>query len=223
MRSAYEPASIPRPPCSLVPKFGTKCSVPRAARSVKPPLRHSQAPRSDTIEAPPAAQAQASWRRVSPSPEVFERDNPGAEALATECAINLLHVRDLVWARFDRLVRRHAIPSPSGFVILSILAGADAPLPPHEIAQRMFLTPGTMTGLVGTLQTHGYVTTAKATGRGRHLLIDITEEGRQIQRQANRELDLQVVKWLACFDETEKLSLLRLLGLLGAHLKTADP
>lgn len=131
-----------------------------------------------------------------------------------------MHVRDLLWTRLDRLLRRHAIPSPSGFVILNILDGAGTP--PHVIAERMVLTPGTMTGLIATLQKHGYVTTAAAAGRGRNVLVSITDEGRRIQHEAVRELDPEVVKWLVCFDKAEKLSLLRLLGKLGTHLKATS-
>ena len=174
-----------------------------AARRVKPPKP-----------------AEANWVRVAPSPAEFERDSPGAEALATECAINVLHVRDLLWTRLDRLMRPHGIPSTSGFVILNILDGAGTPLAPNEIAQRMFLTPGTVTGLIATLQKHGYVTATKGAGRGRHVQIDITEQGRSIQRAAVRDLDPRVVNWLACFDTTEKLTFLRLLGKLGTHLKS---
>ena len=192
--------------------------MPHATRPVKSPTRPARRASPEPPDGQPAADV--TWVRVSPSPAAFERASPGAEALATECAINLLHVRDLLWTRLDRLLRRQGIPSPSGFVILSILDGAGTPLPPHVIAQRMFLTPGTMTGLIATLQRHGYVTAAKAAGRGRHVLISITEEGRRVQRDGVRQLDPQVVTWLSCFDEAEKLSLLRLLGRLGTHLKT---
>ncbi|MBV9322439.1 MAG: winged helix-turn-helix transcriptional regulator [Chloroflexi bacterium] len=188
-----------------------------AARSVKPPKRQARrrAPDGSDGQSTP----EVSWVRVSPSPAEFERDSPGAEALATECAINLLHVRDLLWTRLERLMRRQAIPSPSGFVILNILDGARTPLSPQVIAQRMFLTPGTITGLIATLQKYGYVTTSKGSGRGRHMLISITDEGRRNQRRAVRELDPHVVSWLSCFDKSEKLSLLRLLGKLGMHLE----
>jgi DNA-binding MarR family transcriptional regulator len=186
-----------------------------------------QAPKRQARRSPPESPdaqpaAEVTWLRVSPSPAAFERDSPGAEALSTECAINLLHVRDLLWTRLDRLVRRHRIPSPAGFVILNILDGADAPLPPHVIADRMILTPGTMTGLIATLQKHGYVSTATTAGPGRRLLISMTDSGRRVLHHALRELDPEVVKWLICFDEAEKLSLLQLLGKLGTHLKTAS-
>jgi DNA-binding MarR family transcriptional regulator len=191
--------------------------MPRTARRVKPPI--PQAGRSPQPAPAGQSPAEVTWLRVSPSPAAFERDSPGAEALATESAINLLHVRDLLWTRLDRLMRRHGIPSPSGFVILSILDGANTPLPQHVIAERMFLTPGTMTGLIGTLEKHGYACTATGVGPGRRVLISITAEGRRVYHRAVRELDPEVVKWLACLDSGEKLSLLHLLGKLGSHLK----
>jgi DNA-binding MarR family transcriptional regulator len=189
----------------------------RSARLVKPPKSPARRSPADTPAGQPAADV--NWLRVSPSPAAFERDSPGAEALATECAINLLHVRDLLWTRLDRLMRRRGIPSPSGFVILSILDGASTPLPPHVIAERMFLTPGTMTGLIATLDKRGYVTTATAPGRGRNVLISITDDGRRVHHETVRQLDPEVVKWLACLDPGEKVSLLRLLGKLATHLK----
>jgi DNA-binding MarR family transcriptional regulator len=134
--------------------------------------------------------------------------------------MNLLHVSDLLWTRADRLLRRYGIPSPSGFLILAILDGAGTPLSPHVIAQRMFLTPGTMTGLIGTLQKHGYVSSARSAGRGRHVLISITDEGRRVQHHATRELDPRIATWLGCLEQAEKLSLLGLLGKLGTYLKT---
>ncbi|MDQ6671546.1 MAG: MarR family transcriptional regulator [Chloroflexota bacterium] len=163
----------------------------------------------------------ATWLRVSPSPAEFEGASPGAEALSTELGINLLHVRDLVWGRLDRLVRHHAIPSPTGFLILTILDGAVTPLPPHVIAERMLLTAGTMTGLIATLEKHGYVSTEPTPGRGRRVLIRITHEGRRVRERAVRELDPEVVRWFECLDKNEKLSLLSLLGKLGMHLRAS--
>ena len=134
--------------------------------------------------------------------------------------MNLLHVRDLLWTRADRLLRRHGNPSISGFLILTILEGAGTPLSPQDISQRMFLTPGTMTGLIGTLEKHGYVRSAKAAGRGRHVLISLTDEGRRVQRETVRELDPRMAEWLGCLDQAEKLSLLGLLGKLGTYFKS---
>jgi len=193
--------------------------VPRGAHPVKTPISPARRPPEAAVVQPATA---VNWLRVSPSPAIFERDSPGAEALATECAINVLHVRDLLWTRLDRLLRRQGIPSPSGFVILSILEGDNTPLPPHVIAERMFLTAGTMTGLIATLAKHGYVTTATASGRGRNVLISITDDGRSVHRRAVSALDPEVVKWLACFDTADKLALLHLLGRLGTHLKATS-
>lgn len=132
--------------------------------------------------------------------------------------MNLLHVRDLLWARCDRLIRGHGLPSPAGFLILVILDGAQTPLPPHVVAERMFVTAGTMTGLIATLAKRGYVTTERTSGPGRRVLVDITGPGRDALARAVRELDPAVAGWFGCVDETQKLSLLRVLGDLGEHL-----
>ena len=163
------------------------------------------------------------WRRVSPSPADFERDAaPGAQALATECVLNLLRTRDQVWARVERIVRRHGIPSPAGFLILTIVDGAGTPLHPSEISRRMFVTAGTMTGLIATLEKRGLVTAARSGGPGPRVLVSITEEGRRVQKRAVRELDVANVRWFACFSEDEKLLLLKLLAQLDAYLSSPD-
>jgi DNA-binding MarR family transcriptional regulator len=54
----------------------------------------------------------------------------------------------------------------------------------------------------------------------RRVLIHITQQGQRAQRQAVRELDLANVEWFACWNDQQKLALLRLLGDLESYLKS---
>ena len=80
----------------------------------------------------------------------FDVQYPNASATATECAMNLVFTADLLQKRIDTLLQPLHLTPTSGLV-LSILANAESPLPPNEIADRLIISRATVTGLLDSL------------------------------------------------------------------------
>src|ERR1041385_9353999 len=78
----------------------------------------------------------------------FEKHYPGASSTATEAAMNLVRTADLLVKRISDLVQPFGL-SPSSALTLSIIADAEVPLPPNEIAQRLIISRARITGQIG--------------------------------------------------------------------------
>lgn len=110
----------------------------------------------------------------------FELEFPDARRSATLCAANLLRTADRLLAEIDRRRRTVADLSASASEILAIVEGAGEPLPPHVIADRLLVTSGTMTSLLDTLERRGLIRRVPHPSDRRKLLIDITDEARDV-------------------------------------------
>ena len=63
---------------------------------------------------------------------------------------------------------------------LAVLEGADTPLEPTVIAERLIITTGSMTSMLNTLESRGLIRRMPHPGDRRKLLIAITTKGRAI-------------------------------------------
>src|SRR3954464_5832348 len=77
----------------------------------------------------------------------FEARYPDASARATECAMNLVFTADLLVKRIASLLQPFDL-SPASGLVLSIVADAESPLPPNQIADRLIISRATVTGLI---------------------------------------------------------------------------
>jgi DNA-binding MarR family transcriptional regulator len=98
----------------------------------------------------------------SPTPTAGHRsprpvhDLTNAAVDATGTVLSLLRLAHLTMQAYDRMVRGVGLTA-SGVDVLQILARAGAPLTPAVIARRVFLTTGTMTSVLDTLERRGFV------------------------------------------------------------------
>ena len=154
-------------------------------------------------------------RRVSPD---FDDLYPDASSTATESAMNVVLTGDLIQTRIARQLRRFHV-TPSSGLALGILADADDPLPPNEIADRMILTRATITGLVDSLERRGYVTRGPHPSDRRMHLVQITPEGRRVASEFRTMIHSQERQWFEVLDEQQRDTLLDLLGRLQTRLQ----
>ena len=82
--------------------------------------------------------------RIAPD---FAERYPGASPKATEVVMNLVHTADMLVKRIADLLQPYGV-TPSSALVLGILADAEAPLPPHQIAERLIISRATVTGLL---------------------------------------------------------------------------
>ncbi len=146
------------------------------------------------------------------------RRYPGADKLATECVVNLMRTESLMVAELNGRFRRFGLTG-STFNVLMILDGTPEPLSPHELGERLLVTRGTVTGLLDTLQRQGLVRRVRHPDDRRMLLIELTETGRAVLRKTWGTHFPAQTEMVSVLSDSEKETLVGLLGKLQAHLE----
>ena len=160
--------------------------------------------------------------RAGPEPRIrlepsFATTWPGASRLATECVLNLGVLSEQMAAFGEALVRQQGIPSRAAFNVLAILDGANEPLTPSTIAERMVLSRPTLTGVLGTLERRGMIGRLPHPTDGRMALIALAPRGRVAVAWLRPALHQAEKRWMDCLTEEEQRELLRMLGRLQAN------
>lgn len=150
----------------------------------------------------------------------FDALYPTASASATECAMNLVLTADLLQKRIASLLQPLRLTPASGLV-LSILANAEAPLPPNEIADRLIISRATVTGLLDSLERRGYIRRLPHPSDRRMILADITEAGRKAASAFRPIVHQYEKEWFGVLGEAEQHQLLVALHRLQESLRDA--
>src|SRR5436190_15820428 len=109
----------------------------------------------------------------------FEARYPTASDRATECAMTLVFTADLLVKRIASLLQPFDL-SPASALVLSMVADAESPLSPNQIAERLIISRATVTGLIDSLERRGYVQRRPHRADRRMLLVELTDTGRQV-------------------------------------------
>ena len=151
----------------------------------------------------------------------FEARYPNASARATECAMNLVFTADLLVKRIASLLQPFDL-SPASGLVLSIVADAESPLPPHEIAARLIISRATVTGLLDSLERRGYVQRRPHHSDRRMLLVEVTDTGRQVANEFRPTVHHQQKLWLEVLSDEEQQRLIDSLQQVQATLLDSD-
>lgn len=163
-------------------------------------------------------------RRGAPAPAIQvgsrqEREWPGSSALATDCVLNLVNFASRVLAYGLEHVVVRGVPSVAAFNVLTILQGEGGPLLPSMIAERMIVTRGTMTGVLGSLERRGLVRRSPHSRDGRMRPVEVTSEGIAKVEEILPLLHDVERRWMDALTSTQQRQLLRLV----ATIQTAGP
>ncbi|MGQ0603224.1 MAG: MarR family winged helix-turn-helix transcriptional regulator [Anaerolineales bacterium] len=150
----------------------------------------------------------------------FNERYPGASARATESAMNLVRTADLLVKRIADLVQPFDL-TPSSGLVLGILADAEAPLPPNQIAERLIISRASVTSLLDSLERRGYVQRLPHATDRRMLLIELTDTGRQIAHEFRLLVHQNQKEWLSVLNTHEQDQLISTLHRLQAALADA--
>ncbi|HEV2889267.1 MAG TPA: MarR family transcriptional regulator [Frankiaceae bacterium] len=94
-------------------------------------------------------------------------------------------------ARFQRLLESQGM-THAGWQVLLALTETDG-LTQREVAERCYVTPATVTGVVDTLERDGLVTRVRGADDRRVVKVCLTDEGRarlaRTKREAARQMD----------------------------------
>lgn len=157
--------------------------------------------------------------QIKIAPDFAER-YPGASPKATETAMNIVRTADLIIKNVGELVEPFGL-SPSSGLVLGILADAEGPLPPNQIAEKLIISRATVTGLLDSLEKRGYVRRLPHASDRRMLLIELTETGRQVAQEFRQVVHQNEYHWQTDFTEQEQEQLIGLLHRLQASLTSS--
>jgi len=147
----------------------------------------------------------------------FEDRYPDSSALATECAMNLVLAADLLEKRITALLAPFDL-SPATGLVLSILADAEAPTSPNQIADHLIISRASVTSLLDSLEKRGFVKRQPHLSDRRKLLVELTETGRQVADQFRPIVHQHQKVWLKALNENEQAQLIKTLQHLQATL-----
>jgi DNA-binding MarR family transcriptional regulator len=90
----------------------------------------------------------------------------------------------MVAARFERALQAEGM-SHAGWQVLQVVGASDG-LTQREVAERCYVTSGTVTGVVDTLERDGLVVRERGTDDRRVVRVRLTKEGRRRLDKARR-------------------------------------
>ena len=151
----------------------------------------------------------------------YSERNPTADPSATELVINVLHTAELLGRQLDLALRPFGLTRGSHNV-LQILGGATEPLTPTEVSTRLTVTSATVTGLLDTLERRGLARRRPHPDDRRSLLVEITNDGRQLLDRLVPDLIEHEKRWAAALSPSRREQLLRLLGAVQDQLRSLD-
>jgi DNA-binding MarR family transcriptional regulator len=150
--------------------------------------------------------------------EEFIADNPGIDASAVEVAINFMAASELASSRTESLLAPFGL-SKGGFNLLTVIAGAEGPITPTQIGERIIARGATITGLVDTLVRRGYAERAADPHDRRRVQVSITPRGRDVITDATAVIFRSDEDVMGIFSAAERERLTRMLGRLQNQLK----
>ncbi|HEY7281629.1 MAG TPA: MarR family transcriptional regulator [Actinomycetota bacterium] len=159
--------------------------------------------------------------RKAPRPEISvgaqqEDEFPDSSALATDCVLNMFNLTSRMEAYGMAIARAHGVTSIAAFNVLTILFGEGGPLPPSTIAERMIVSRGTMTGIIGTLERRRFVRREAHHRDGRVRLVRITPSGTRAVRRILPLLHRAERAWMDSLPPQDQARLLRMIAVVQA-------
>lgn len=141
----------------------------------------------------------------------FEAEFPGCSPSAAECMLNLVRAGQAALVRLTRVLAEFQL-APQPFNALAILGGAEQPLTPHEVSDRLLVARSTLTGVLDVLERRGLIERRPHPGHRSMVLVEITAAGRELLAALLPRLHAEETRWWAWLPEEERQRLIALLG-----------
>ncbi len=136
---------------------------------------------------------------------------PDADAPSTEAYATLVRAGQAVLAELDRCIRESTDIKHPVFTALAVLDGAEKPLTPSEIAERVLVASATMTATLDALERRGWVRRTANPADRRSVLVEITSEGRAVADRVLpgiRAVEKSMMSALTAAERTQLVELL---------------
>jgi DNA-binding MarR family transcriptional regulator len=108
----------------------------------------------------------------------YAEEFPDGDARSTEATASLVRAGTSVLIELDRTIMAAFDVAHPVVTALAVIEGADRPLTPSEISERVLVASATMTATLDLLESRGWVVRAPNPTDRRSVLVSITEEGR---------------------------------------------
>jgi DNA-binding MarR family transcriptional regulator len=154
-------------------------------------------------------------------PGDFGQEFPGADTSATEVILNLTLAGTVTINRVEELLAQYGLVLKA-FNVLAVVSGAQEPLTPTAITGRTFVGKTTVTSVLDALERRQLVRRYPHPSSRRSVLVEATTAGTQTCNEILRRLHALETQWLAGMTETDRQTLLRLLGQAKGLLSRAQ-
>ena len=134
-------------------------------------------------------------------PEDYYDQTPDANILATEAAMNTIRTADMLFDLIGRLLRPLNV-SAAGGLVLGILRD-HGPMSPSALGERLIVTRATVTGLLDSLEQHGYVRRSANAADRRSLVVQITPAGLTVLQELRTIVHRDEKAWLSTFSDAD--------------------
>jgi DNA-binding MarR family transcriptional regulator len=166
-----------------------------------------------------AATGEVGARRVDR--KAFAREFPSGNAVATECAQNLMLASSRFTDADARALRRHGLSIPAQ-LMLATIEGAGEPLAANVLAERLFVSGASITSLVDTLEKRGLVRRERRENDRRLVFVALTEEAQPVVDSFLAEITAVHAAEFAIFTDAEREQFISLLARLANHITQLD-
>ena len=134
------------------------------------------------------------------------------------CLGTLARAEGMASAQITRRLREHDL-SRTAYNALTILAQAEGPIGPHELAQHLLVSPGAVTQLLDLLERQGRIRRQSHRSDRRMSLVTLTVSGRRVLARAQPAVTQATDRALAGLNTNEQRQLMRLLQKLEKHVQ----
>jgi DNA-binding MarR family transcriptional regulator len=156
----------------------------------------------------------------------FEDEYPGADRTCTEAYASLCRTGEALLGELDRRVRlTFGIPQAAA-TALAVIDGAEVPLTPSQVSDRVLIASATMTATLDLLERHGWIRRAANPDDRRSTLIEITTDGRAAADQllpGIRTLEKSILSALTPGERDHLLDLLAKILARTAQVAAGQP
>lgn len=141
----------------------------------------------------------------------YAEEFPDGDARSTEAAASLVRAGTALLLELDRrILESVGVPHPV-VTALAVVEGADRPLTPSEISERVLVASATMTATLDVLEDRGWVARTPNPDDRRSVLVSVTDAGRAATDQflpGIRAWERDTMSLLSAQEREQLLSLL---------------
>jgi DNA-binding MarR family transcriptional regulator len=159
-------------------------------------------------------------------PPDFTKEYPDGDPSAAEALATLIRAGQAIYDELDRGMQASFGVPESVLQALAVIDGADRPLTPSEIAERVFRSSATMTNLLDALEREGWARRVANPEDRRSVLVEITDEGRALADRflpGVRKVEIAILGDLTGAERSKLMSILAKVLDATARVSAAEP